>query len=103
MKSRQPSGGSIIVQLAIVALVASAGCGYLPALAWTFLTLALSQIAVVLGWGDWFPWSLPALFSGMTGPPGEALGGHSYLLALIVFLAGVGGVYLWMVYADQGR
>ena len=44
-----------------VALLASAGRGYMPPMGWALLTLALAQISAVLGWGDWFPWAVPAL------------------------------------------
>lgn len=48
-----------------VALLASVGRGYLPPLGWATLTLFLAQILAALGWGAWFPWSVPALFSGL--------------------------------------
>jgi ABC-2 type transport system permease protein len=60
-----------IMLMPFVALFASAGRGYLPPLGWAFLTMALAQIAAVLGWGDWF-WSVPALLSGM-GPRAEQI------------------------------
>jgi len=46
-----------------VALFASTGRGYLPALGWAFATLFLAQVAGMMGWADWFPWSVPGLFS----------------------------------------
>ena len=51
-----------------VALLASAGRGYLPPLGWAILTVFLAQILAAIGWGAWFPWSVPALFSGLAGP-----------------------------------
>jgi ABC-type transport system involved in multi-copper enzyme maturation permease subunit len=45
----------------LVAFVASAGRGYLPPMGWALFSLALAQIAAVLGWGDWVPWSVPLL------------------------------------------
>ena len=86
-----------------VALFASAGRGYLPPLGWAFLTMALAQIAAVLGWGDWFPWSVPALLSGMAGPRAEQIGMHSYILVLLVFIAGVAATFAWWQSADQAR
>src|SRR3972149_8957333 len=56
--------------MSFVALLASAGRGYLPAFGWTILTLALANIAAIMGWGDWFPWAVPALFSGAAGARG---------------------------------
>ena len=86
-----------------VALFASAGRGYLPPLGWAFLTVALAQIAAVLGWGDWFPWSVPALLSGVAGPPAELVGMHSYVMVLLAFLAGTAGTFAWWLDADQIR
>lgn len=86
-----------------VALFASAGRGYLPPLGWAFLTMVLAQIAAVLGWGDWFPWSVPALFSGMAGPHAKQLGLHSYILVLLAFIAGIAATFMWWRSADQAR
>ena len=47
------------------ALFASLGRGYLPPLGWTILALAFANIVSLLGWGDWFPWAVPVLVSGM--------------------------------------
>jgi ABC-2 type transport system permease protein len=86
-----------------VALFASAGRGYLPPLGWAFLTMALAQIAGVLGWGDWFPWSVPGLLSEMAGPRAEPIGLHSYILVLLTFIAGIAATFAWWQSADQAR
>lgn len=44
-----------------VALVASAGRGYLAPMGYAILTLFLAQVVLILGWGAYFPWSVPAL------------------------------------------
>jgi ABC-2 type transport system permease protein len=67
------------------------------------LTIVLAQIAAVLGWGDWFPWSVPALVSGMAGPKAAAVGRHSYLLVLLTFFAGLAATFIWWRSADQSR
>lgn len=87
----------------IVALLASAGRGYLAPLGWAFLTMALAQIAVVLGWGDWFPWAAPALASGMAGPRADAMEAHSYVMILVAFIAGLAATFAWWQSADQTR
>jgi ABC-2 type transport system permease protein len=69
----------------LVALFASMGRGYLLPLAWALGTVFLAQIAAVLGWGGYFPWSVPALVSGVLGPPAEQVGLHSYLSVLLAF------------------
>ncbi len=84
-----------------VALFASAGRGYLPALGWVILTVFLAQVISVLGWGDWFPWSVPALLSGMAGPRAAQIGVHSYVLVLLTCIAGVTATFAWWRSADQ--
>lgn len=84
-----------------VALFASAGRGYLPPLGWAVSTVAFAQIAAVLGWGDWFPWTVPSLVSGMMGPRAEHVGMHSYVLVLLTFLAGLLATFAWWQRADQ--
>ena len=90
-----------------VALFASAGRGYLPPLGWAFFTLALVQVAGMMGWGDWVPWSVPGLFSLMFsvvyGQRAEQIGIHSYILVLLTFIAGIAATFAWWRSADQTR
>jgi ABC-2 type transport system permease protein len=86
-----------------VALFASAGRGYLPPLGWAFFTVTLAQISAVLGWGDWFPWAVPALLSGMAGPSAEQIGMHSYVLVSVTFITGIAATIAWWQRADQTR
>jgi ABC-2 type transport system permease protein len=92
-----------LMLLPFVALVASAGRGYLPPFGWTVLTLAMAQVIVVIGWGDWFPWSVPVLFAGMAGPHAELLGLHSYALLALTFIGGLASTVIWWRSADQAR
>jgi ABC-2 type transport system permease protein len=89
--------------LPFVALLASAGRGYLPAFGWAVLTVVLAQLSAVLGWGDWFPWAVPALFSGVAGPRAEQLGPHSYLLIFLAAAVGLAGTLIWWQKADQAK
>ena len=70
-----------------VAWFASVGRGYLPP----------------LGWGDWFPWSVPGLPSSLNGPRAEPIGMHSYVVVLLVFVAGIAATFAWWQSADQAR
>jgi len=90
-----------ILLLPYVALAASFGRGYMPAFGWTILTVVLAQIAAATGWGDWFPWSVPALFGGAAGPRTDLLGLHSYLLVIAFGVIGLGTTLYWWHYADQ--
>ena len=98
--------GAAILTLALlpfVALLASAGRGYLPAFGWIILTIMLAQVAAIIGWGDWFPWSIPALFSGVAGPRAGLLGLHSYVVMVVTCSLGLIATILWWRDADHAR
>jgi ABC-2 type transport system permease protein len=92
-----------IALLPFVALFASIGRGYLPPFGWTILTIVLAQIAAITGWGDWFPWSVSALFSGAAGPRAELLGLHSYIIVIVMSAIGLAATFYWWRSADQTR
>jgi len=83
------------------ALFASAGRGYIPALAWAVLTMAVAQILAVLGWGHVFPWAVPALVSGVTGPEGETADALSFLVVGVTALVGLLATIAWWERADH--
>lgn len=86
-----------------VALFASSGRGYLPPLGWTILALAFANLVSVLGWGDWFPWAVPILLSGMVRTNAELVGLHSYLVVAAACLIGTAATFAWWQRADQTR
>ncbi len=92
-----------ITLLPFVALLASFGRGYLPPFGWTILTVAMANIAAITGWGDWFPWAIPGLFSGAAGPRAGLLGIHSYIVLLLASLIGLAATLIWWRDADQTR
>ena len=92
-----------LLLMAPVALIASIGRGYLPPLGWAVLTIFFAQIVAATGWGDWFPWSVPALYSGVVGPREEQLGAHSYALVILTALFGLAATFWWWRNADQTR
>jgi ABC-2 type transport system permease protein len=77
---------------------ASLGRGYLLPVGIVILTLILSNLSITLGWGEFFPWSVPALV--LQGVPLSLI---SYSLVVLTGLAGITGTYLWWKYADQNR
>jgi ABC-2 type transport system permease protein len=92
-----------MILMPYVALLASTGRGYMPPFGWTILMVALAQIAIVTGWGDWFPWAVPALFGGAAGPRADLLGTHGYVVVLIAGILGLAATYYWWRSADQTR
>jgi ABC-2 type transport system permease protein len=89
--------------LSWVALFASAGRGYMPPFGWTIFTLAMANLSAILGWGDWFPWAVPALFSGAAGPRAEILGTHSYIILFTTSMIGLIATYYWWRNTDQTK
>jgi hypothetical protein len=63
----------------------------------------MAQIASALGWADWFPWAVPGLLSSLVGPQVESIELHSYMMVLLVFIAGIIATFLWWQRADQAR
>jgi ABC-2 type transport system permease protein len=90
-----------LATMPLVAFFASLGRGYLLPFGWVFLTVFLAQIIARLGWGDWFPWAIPVLFSGAAGPGAEQLGVHSYITVLLTSLMGLAATFWWWRNADQ--
>jgi len=84
-------------------LVASVGRGYLPGVAAIFLTLILSQVVGAVGFGAWFPWSVPALLSGAAGPDQASLPAGSLLAVMAVGLVACVATARWWEAADHPR
>lgn len=62
---------------------------------------AKAQIIAALGWGAYFPWSIPALYSGVAGPSIQDLSAVCYLLVVLAGLSGLVGSFAWWQFADQ--
>jgi len=86
-----------------VAFLASAGRGYMLPISFVILTLILTQFLFVglPGLSFWFPWALPALFSGVAGRMIPSPGLASYLLYIFMVLAGLFGTMAWWRFADH--
>lgn len=82
-------------------LVTSISRGYLPAVGGMFLVVILAQIVAALGWGGYFPWSVPALYSGVAGEQAGEIHPLGYLLVGLVGVAGITGTVAWWRFADQ--
>ena len=49
----------------------------------------------------WFPWAIPALFSGVAGPLSPKPEAVSYIILGLTSLLGIAGTAAWWRYADQ--
>jgi ABC-2 type transport system permease protein len=85
-----------IILVTPVAYFASAGHGYLPPLAYALFTMALAQFVGIAGWGEFFPWAIPAMFA-----QGQNLSMISYLIVILTSLTGLGATFAWWRLADQ--
>jgi len=79
-----------------IAFAASAWHGYLPPIGVMMLAMGLAQLVNAAGWGEYFPWSVPALYV-----QGEHLGMVSYVIVILTSIAGLAGTLLWWERADQ--
>jgi len=95
------TAGLTVALVTPFAWAASAGRGYLAPVGTLFLVLVLAQIVAAAGWGVAFPWSIPALMSGIAGPATPRVGIGSYLLVVLTGVAGVIGTLVWWQCTDQ--
>jgi len=84
-----------------VALVASAGRGFLAPLGYVMLTIAVTEIFALLGHAHLIPWAIPLVILDSGGFAGAALGIESYCIYAIAVLAGLFGTLTWWNWADQ--
>ena len=100
-------GGMVVLITAVLvilvvlpfALFASMGRGYLLPIGLAILLLVMGNLVMVAGWGEFFPWDVPALFAQGTSPLAPA----SYWVVFLTGLLGMLGTYFWWKYADQNR
>lgn len=86
-----------------IAFFALWGRGYLPPLGFVALTLVFSQVIAATGFGNYFPWSIPGLYSGAGGEYRDLLNVWSYFILIATSLAGYFATILWWKYADQAK
>ena len=90
-----------ILAIAVVTPIiffASAGHGYLPPVGVAILAVGLSQVVGIIGYGEYFPWTIPGLYS-----QGENLGIVSYVIVILASVAGIASTLTWWELADQTR
>ena len=83
-----------------VAFFASYGRGYLAPLGYVIVTLVFAQIIAAIGYGTYFPWSIPALIGGLAGTP-ESLQWSQFFIIFFTSIIGVVGTLYWWRFADQ--
>jgi ABC-2 type transport system permease protein len=89
----------VFLVVAPFALFASLGRGYLLPIGVAVLVLMMANLMMILGWGEYFPFAVPALFAQGKSPLPQV----SFWIVLITCLAGMLATFLWWKYADQSR
>ncbi len=85
-----------------IAFLAIWGKGYLAPLGLVGIALVLAQMIAALGFGNYFPWAIPGIYSGSGGDSLKAnLDVFSYLILLITSIFGYFATILWWKHADQ--
>lgn len=84
-----------------IAFFAMWGEGYLAPLGFVALTLVFSQIIAAIGYGHYFPWALPGLYSGSAGAYKELIDHRSYIILGLTSLFGLVSTHFYWIRADQ--
>jgi ABC-2 type transport system permease protein len=92
------SAGLAIVVTLPFAFFASAGRGYLVPIGVALLTLMMTQLAALIGRGEYFPWAIPGLYAQAT-----PLTAVSYVIVIATGLLGMLVTDWWWMNADQSR
>ncbi len=86
-----------------IAFFAIWGKGYLAPLGFVALTLVFSQIIAATGYGSYFPWSIPGLYSGAGGAYKNLLDNYSYAILILTSIAGYLATVVYWKTADQTK
>jgi len=89
----------VIIVVLPFALFASAGRGYMLPIGVSVLTLMMTNLVAIAGWGEFFPWAVPGLYA--LGK--DLLQPISFWIVILTGLAGMIATYLWWKYSDQSR
>lgn len=84
-----------------IAFFALWGKGYLAPLGFVALTLVFAQVIAATGYGTYFPWSIPGLFSGAGGEYKALLTPASYGILFSTSFFGYVATLLYWKHADQ--
>ena len=81
-----------------IAFFANAGRGYLPAIGVMFLAVFFAQVLTIVGYGEFFPFAIPALFA-----QGKEVGTVSYVIVFLTGILGMAATFFWWEFADQSK
>ena len=84
-----------------VAFFALIGKGYLAPLGFLVLSIVFAQIIAAIGFGIYFPWAVPGIYSGSGGAYKDALNFMSYFILVMTSFAGYFMSIIWWHISDQ--
>lgn len=86
----------------LIAFFALWSKGFLAPLGFLVLTLIFAQLIPIVGWGYYFPWSIPSIYCGAAGEVLKSrLNEWSYLSLIFTSFAGYILSIAWWKYSDQ--
>ena len=85
----------------VIAFFAIWGKGYLAPLGFVAITLVVAQVIAATGFGTYFPWSVPGLYSTPGQPFKDDMNWLSYTLLILVSGGGYGATVLYWQIVDQ--
>jgi ABC-type transport system involved in multi-copper enzyme maturation permease subunit len=87
-----------------IAFFALSGKGYMAPLGIVAILLVMAQIVGALGFGNYFPWAVPGIYSGSGGADLKSeLNFLSYLIIIFTGVTGYFGTVLYWKYSDQKK
>lgn len=99
------AGSSILTILLCTpaAFFACYGRGYLLPIGFVIFTLMITQFVFlgIPGITPYFPWAIPALYSGIAGPGSPHPVVLSYVILVFTSILGLIGTFAWWQFADQ--
>ncbi len=84
-----------------IGFISSCSRGIVAPIAFVILVLIMAQIFTVVGWGPYFPWSVPGVYTVPSGTGGLQMVTASYIILIATSLAGLLGTIAWWRRADQ--
>ncbi len=83
-----------------IAFLASYSRGYLAPISFVIFAVIIAQFVSILGFAPYFPWAIPALYSGAAGESVQ-LEAISYIIVFLTGFSGLMGTIAWWNLADH--
>lgn len=85
----------------VIGFVVSLTKGIIAPIGFILLMVIMAQFIALVGWGPYFPWAIPGVFTVSPSVEGMQLLPLSYLILLITFSGGLFATYAQWKYADH--